>query len=164
MPDHLRISPFGLATSGTNVAFSGTYMVIALHNAATERLVNNASFDVGPLWRTTQDVRGRSILHVVSTTGSNCVSQMMAQRNVTIQIQTVMGDFGLVELDHRNTFTFHTADDGLGPYHIVVPNSDPYIYLQIDWRVDNADLDTCCAGISVDSVALEKTPISDPPA
>lgn len=47
-----------------------------------------------------------------------------------VNIDAQIADFAI--LDNTTRFTFHTAKDGYGPYHIHVPNTADYVFFEAD--------------------------------
>ncbi|KAJ4854921.1 uncharacterized protein T069G_10479 [Trichoderma breve] len=137
LDEDISLALFGRAPSPSNALFISALLdaqIVAANVNTT--LVNEASFDILPVFSA-------------------------AERNssdVTVRIFTLFSDFGSVDI--RNTFEFHTATDGWGPYHVnVSSNGVEYRFLEVD--VVLPDEDSQRGGLSpaffVDNLVLEST-------
>ncbi|KAL7907582.1 hypothetical protein GGI35DRAFT_486652 [Trichoderma velutinum] len=111
LDEEMSVALFGQATSPTNVLFvPGTLdaQIIFDISVKFEALINEASFDIWPVFTNTE--RNSS--------------------NVTVIVSTLQSDFGNVNVE--NQFQFHTGTGGLGPYHInVSSNGAEYQFLEV---------------------------------
>lgn len=80
-------------------------------------------------------------------------------------IGTTTTDF--VDIETKE-FHFHTASDGFGPYHVIVPTSKHYLQLEVSSEILPADkhvaprfpsffIDTVAVETTEDTVAVETT-------
>ncbi|KAJ2983705.1 hypothetical protein NQ176_g504 [Zarea fungicola] len=102
------------ATSGSNVAFAESgafYFQIA---DESEKFVNDVYFDISVVFTKEE-------------------ASWKAKADNVINIEAEIADFS--SLDNKKTFTFHTAKDGFGPYHVHVPNTEKYIFLHVDTSI-----------------------------
>ncbi|KAF3054661.1 hypothetical protein CFAM422_013367 [Trichoderma lentiforme] len=139
LDEEMSVALFGRATSPTNVLFSqGTLdaQIIFDISVKFEALINEASFDILPVFTNTE----------------------LNSSNVTVIVNTLQSDFGNVNVE--NQFQFHTGTDGLGPYHISVSsNGAEYQFLEISVTIPSGN--TSLPGQSrssaffVDSLVLE---------
>ncbi|KAL6694011.1 hypothetical protein J3F84DRAFT_395751 [Trichoderma pleuroticola] len=91
--ENTSLAFFGRATSPSNVVLvKGVFDV--QYNGGNITFINEASFDVWPVFT---DAERQS-------------------SNQTVRITTLQTDFAAVDIN--NTFDFHTATDGWGPYHV----------------------------------------------
>lgn len=79
----------------------------------------------------------------------------MANKDNIITFDTLISDFANVSVEKQ--FTFHTATDGFGPYHIVAPNTANYIFFEIDAGVGIPGESFRHPAVFVDNVRLETT-------
>ncbi|CEJ87232.1 hypothetical protein VHEMI04346 [[Torrubiella] hemipterigena] len=120
------------ATSGSNVAYGRIGSVDFQVSDANAFLTGDASLDVS----------------VVFTKAE------LANKDNLVTFDTLISDFGA--LDVRKTFSFHTAKDGFGPYHIHAPNTAKYEFFEVEAGVGVAGESSFRhPTIFVDNVQLE---------
>ncbi|QYT02144.1 hypothetical protein H0G86_009151 [Trichoderma simmonsii] len=137
LDEDISLALFGRAPSPSNALFISALLDAQIVTAnPNTTLVNEASFDILPVFSEAE--RNSS--------------------NVTVEVFTLFSDFADVEIRHG--FTFHTATDGWGPYHVSVSsNGVEYRFLEVD--VVLPDEDPQQGGLSpaffVDNLVLEST-------
>ncbi|KAF3076719.1 hypothetical protein CFAM422_001560 [Trichoderma lentiforme] len=140
LDEDISLALFGRAPSPSNALFISALLdaqiVASAVGSVDITLVNEASFDILPVF--SQAERNSS--------------------NVTVEVFTLFSNFADVEIRHG--FTFHTATDGWGPYHVSVSsNGVEYRFLEVD--VVLPDEDSQQGGLSpaffLDNLVLEST-------
>lgn len=116
------------ATSGPNVLVGNSGELDFQIFSDNDMLINDASFDIS-LQFTAAEVSAieNSIPRMALT-----FSQRANKDNI-VTVNTLQADFAVFSVEKQ--FTFHTAKDGFGPYHIVAPNTGKYIFLTVEASV-----------------------------
>ncbi|KAJ2977807.1 hypothetical protein NQ176_g4164 [Zarea fungicola] len=122
------------ATSGPNVLVGNSGELDFQIFSDNDMLINDASFDISFQFTAAE----------------------RANKDNIVTVNTLQADFAVFSVEKQ--FTFHTAKDGFGPYHIVAPNTGKYVFLTVEGSVGVPGTASFRKPtVFMDSVSLETT-------